>query len=36
MFIKFDQRKAVGTEINFDGTYNSTANLFALNFGYSF
>jgi long-chain fatty acid transport protein len=36
MFIKFDQRKAVGTEINFDGTYNSTAHLFAVNFGYSF
>jgi len=35
-FIKFDQRKAVGTEINFDGTYNSTANMFAVNFGYSF
>jgi len=36
MFIKFDQRKAVGTVINFDGTYNSTANLVALDFGYSF
>lgn len=36
MFIKFDQRKAVGTELNFDGTYNSTANLIAVNFGYSF
>jgi long-chain fatty acid transport protein len=36
MFIKFDQRHAVGTEVNFDGTYNSTANLFAVNFGYSF
>ena len=36
MFIKFDQRKAVGTALNFDGTYNSTANLFAVNFGYSF
>ncbi len=36
MFIKFDQRQAVGTAINFDGTYNSTANLFALDFGYSF
>jgi len=36
MFIKFDQRKAVGTAINFDGTYNSTANLFAVDFGYSF
>ncbi|MCX6133652.1 MAG: porin [Ignavibacteriales bacterium] len=36
MYIKFDQRKAVGTEINFDGTYNSTAHLFAVNFGYSF
>ena len=36
MFIKFDQRKAVGTAVNFDGTYNSTANLFAVDFGYSF
>jgi long-chain fatty acid transport protein len=36
MFIKFDQRKAVGTALNFDGTYNSTANLFAVDFGYSF
>lgn len=35
-FIKFDQRKAVGTALNFDGTYNSTANLFAMNVGYSF
>ena len=36
MFIKFDQRKAVGTALNFDGTYSSTANLFAVDFGYSF
>ena len=36
MFIKFDQRHAVGTDVNFDGTYNSTANLFAVNFGYTF
>jgi long-chain fatty acid transport protein len=36
MFIKFDQRQAVGTAINFDGTYNSSANLIAVDFGYSF
>jgi long-chain fatty acid transport protein len=36
MFIKFDQRKAVGTAVNFDGTYSSSANLFAVDFGYSF
>ncbi len=36
MFIKFVQRQAVGTVINFDGTYNSTANLIALDLGYSF
>jgi long-chain fatty acid transport protein len=36
MYVKFDQRKAVGTAINFDGTYNSTANLFCVDFGYSF
>lgn len=36
MFIKFDQRRAVDTDIKFDGTYNSNANLFAINFGYSF
>jgi long-chain fatty acid transport protein len=36
LFIKFDQRKAEQTELNFDGTYNSTANLFAVDFGFSF
>lgn len=36
MFINFDQRRAVGTAINFDGTYNSTANLIAVDLGYSF
>jgi len=36
MFIKFDQRHAVGTAVNFDGTYNSTANLIALDLGYAF
>jgi long-chain fatty acid transport protein len=36
LYIKFDQRKAVGTALNFDGTYNSSANLFAVDFGYSF
>lgn len=36
MFIKFNQRQAVGTVINFDGTYNSIANLISLDLGYSF
>jgi len=36
MFIKFDQRRAVGTALDFDGTYNSSANLFAVDLGYSF
>ena len=33
MFLKFDQRKATNTAVNFDGTYNSIANLIGLNFG---
>jgi long-chain fatty acid transport protein len=33
LFLKFDQRKASGTEVNFDGTYNQTANLFGINLG---
>ncbi len=38
LFILFDQRKAENTipELNFDGTYKSYANLFALDFGYRF
>ena len=37
-FLKFDQRQAVNTipETDFDGTYNTYANLFALNVGYTF
>jgi len=31
MFLKFDQRKATGTEVNFDGTYNNSANLLGVN-----
>ncbi len=33
MFLKFDQRKATNTAVNFDGTYNAVANLFGLNLG---
>lgn len=36
LFLKFDQRKAENTAIQFDGTYNMTANLFGIDFGYSF
>jgi long-chain fatty acid transport protein len=36
MFLKFDQRQAVNTAINFDGTYNATANLFGVDLGYTF
>lgn len=36
LFLKFDQRKAENTEVTFDGTYNSSANLIGINFGYSF
>jgi len=38
LFIAFQDRKAENTipEINFDGTYKTYANLFAINFGYRF
>ncbi len=36
MFLKFDQRKADNTVVNFDGTYNSSANLIGIDFGYTF
>jgi long-chain fatty acid transport protein len=36
MFLKFDQRKAENTNIVFDGTYNSNANLIGVNVGYTF
>ena len=36
LFLKFDQRKAENTAIQFDGTYNMSANLFGIDFGYSF
>lgn len=36
MFMKFDQRKAVNTVANLDGTYNATANLVGIDFGYTF
>ena len=38
LFIRFDQRTAVNTipENSFDGTYNSYADLFGFNLGYTF
>lgn len=36
LFLKFDQRKAENTAIQFDGTYNMSANLFGIDIGYSF
>ncbi len=38
MFLKFDQRKAENTiqSLDFDGTYNSSANLVGIDFGYIF
>jgi long-chain fatty acid transport protein len=36
MFLKFDQRQAVNTVSNFDGTYNALANLIGVNVGYTF
>ncbi len=36
MFLKFDQRKAENTVVNFDGTYNSSASLVGIDFGYTF
>lgn len=36
LYLKFDKRTVSGTEVGFDGTYLSTANLFGINFGYAF
>ncbi len=36
LYLKFDKREAIGTEVAFDGIYTSSANLFGVNFGYSF
>ena len=36
MFLKFDQRQAVNTVDNFDGTYNALANLIGVSLGYTF
>ncbi len=36
MFLKFDQRQAQNTVVNFDGTYNALANLIGVNVGYTF
>lgn len=36
LFLKVRQNTVTNTETVFDGTYNSIANLFALNIGYSF
>lgn len=36
LFLKFADRKVTNTEVQFDGTYQATANLFGINFGYNF
>jgi long-chain fatty acid transport protein len=36
LYLKFDKRTVTGTEVGFDGTYTSSANLFGINFGYAF
>ena len=36
LYLKFDQRTATGTVVNFDGVYNSYAHLIGIDFGYSF
>jgi len=36
MFLRFDSRQAQNTSFNFDGTYNTTANLIGVNVGYTF
>jgi len=36
LLILFDERKAENTVINFDGTYHTRANLFAIDLGYTF
>jgi long-chain fatty acid transport protein len=36
LFLKFAERKVTGTEVQFDGVYQSSANLFGINFGYTF
>jgi long-chain fatty acid transport protein len=36
MFVGFKERTVIGTVNNFDGTYNSTANLFGVDISYKF
>lgn len=36
LYLKFDERKASGTDIGFDGVYQADAHLFGINFGYAF
>ena len=36
MFLKFAERTVNNTEVQFDGVYQSSANLFGVNFGYNF
>ncbi len=36
LFLKFADRTVTNTEVQFDGTYQATANLFGINFGYNF
>ena len=36
LFLKFAERTVTGTEAHFDGVYQSSANLFGFNIGYTF
>jgi long-chain fatty acid transport protein len=36
LYLKFDERKAVNTDVGFDGIYQSDAHLIGFNIGYSF
>jgi long-chain fatty acid transport protein len=36
LYLKFDERTAANTDINFDGLYHADAHLFGINFGYAF
>jgi len=36
MFLRFNQRQVTGSAINFNGTYNSQANLVGIDLGYTF
>lgn len=36
LFLKFAERSVTNTEVQFDGVYQANANLFGVNFGYTF